>query len=231
MLNLNMNFTKGAFMELDKTMLEEMRKIILPEIKAAAEDALRAHSAAERPGGENFSDNWVLGCACWRILFNRLNTRLEKHSFFKKKVSRNVMEISCPNGDELFAFYVYRVNDDLRVPRGAKSVKVYLEQQLWLSDEIKSSALAQSSGVNIVGYDISIESGLGNITLDRLCASGKNKFESISLYDFGNTVQTTDTMQGHQDIPASQAVSTEPEEIGKPVVKMNNQKKPIADLK
>ncbi|WP_304679993.1 hypothetical protein [uncultured Desulfovibrio sp.] len=209
-------------MELDETMLEEMRKTILPEIKAAAEDALRAHSAAERPGGENFSDNWVLGCACWRILFNRLNTRLEKHSFFKKKVSRNVMEISCPNGDELFAFYVYRVNDDLRIPRGAKSIKVYLEQQLWLSDEIKSSALAQSSGVNIIGYDISIESGLGNITLDRLCASGKNKFESVPLYDFSTPEQMPDSMTKQSEKIAASIVSSTPEEISKPAVNMDN---------
>lgn len=209
-------------MELDEAMLVEMRKTILPEIEAAAEDALRSHSAAEGPDGENFSDNWVLGCACWRILFNRLNTRLEKHPFFKKKVSRNVMKISCPNGDEIFAFYVYRVNDDLRVPRGVKSIKVYLEQQLWLSDEIKSSALAQSSGVNIIGYDISIESGLGNIILDRLCASGKNKFESVPIYDFSAQLQLPYSTHEQPEKIVASVVSTMPEEISKPAVNMGN---------
>lgn len=210
-------------MQLSEAMLEEMRKTILPEIMAAADDALRSHAAAESPEGENFSDNWVLGCTCWRILFNRLNSRLDENSFFKKKVSRNVMEIFCPNGDDVFVFYVYRVDDDLRrIPKGAKSVKVYLQQQLWLSDEIKSNRLARAEGVNILGYDISIESGLGNITLDRLCAVGKNKFESVHLHDFKTLTQATTTPAVQPEQVEKPRVSGAPEEIAKPAVNKEN---------
>lgn len=204
----------GPRMRLDQKMLAEMRNTILADIVAAAEDALRCHSAAEGPDGENFADNWVLGCACWRILFNRLNRHLEDSKFFKKNVYSNVMQISCPNGDDNFTFYVYRVNDEIRIPKGARSLKIYLQDQLWLSEEIKSRAVANGNGVNIIGYDISLESGLGAITLEKLCFTSKNKFEPILLHDFTGA----GILMERRNKRHSEPFEITPEEIDKPAV-------------
>lgn len=179
-------------MELDPQMLAEIQKSILPKIGATVDSVLRSHTAAADPDGENYSDNWCIGCLCWRNLFNRLRAQLPEDPFFNVQVKRNVMEISCANGSDNFVFYVYRVEEIPRNPTGAKSVKEYLQQQLWLSDEIETTIVDNVKGVNIIGYDLSIESGLGKVTLDRLCAVGKNKFEAVTLYDFGVSGANTD---------------------------------------
>lgn len=198
-------------MVLEAEMLAEIDKTILPQILAASQDALKMHEAARRPNGKNYSDNWNLGCNCWRILFNSLNQRLEGHPFFEKQVQNNVMKITCKNGEQLFSFYIYRVDESTRIPKGAKSLKMYAQELLWLSDEIKSLVLNKSDGINILGYDISLMSGIGHATLDRLIPSEKNKFETIRLHDFG--VPQTESAYQSPDAEASR-----PEEISKPVV-------------
>lgn len=207
-------------MELDPQMLEQIEKVILPFIRQSAETALKAYEATRRPDGTSYSDNWVLGCTCWRILFNALNQELDAYPSFKKEVCNNVMKITIQNNDEPFSFYIYRVNEDTRIPKGAKSLKRYLQERLWLSDEIRDTVLKRSNGVNVLGYDISIESGLGHISLDRLVANGKNKFEPVNLYNF-STPASPDTQT------VASGSSIEPEEISKPAVTREEQEKDL----
>lgn len=222
MLNSNMQLEKGTLMKFDETMLAEMRKTILPAIVETTNAALRAHTAAEESDGKNYMDNYTLGCACWRNLFNRLNDILQDHPFFHKKTTRQVMEISCPNGEETFSFFIYRVVDEeIRIPKGGKSVKAFLEQQLWLTDDIKSAILRGADGVNILGYDVTIESGLGRITLDRLIATDKRHYEPQLLHDFGMGIGQPDGVSS-TDVHGSN-VSTTPEEISKPAVNMDRE--------
>ncbi len=207
-------------MVLETDVLAEIEKTILPLISAASQDALRMHEAATRADGENYSDNWNLGCNCWRILFNSLNKMLEAHPFFEKQVQNNVMKITCKNGDQSFSFYVYRVDEGTRIPKGAKSLKSYLQEQLWLSDEIKSLVLDKSDGINILGYDISLVSGMGHVTLDSLIPSGKNKFDIIRLHDFGKP--QADVTPRSPDVEASI-----PEVISKPAVIRDQEEKKV----
>lgn len=198
-------------MVLEAEMLAEIENTILPLISAASQDALRMHEAATRADGENYSDNWNLGYNCWRILFNSLSQKLETHPFFEKQVQNNVMKIACKNGEQSFSFYAYRVDECSRIPKGAKGLKSYLREQLWLSDEIKAFVLDKSEGINVLGYDIALVSGMGHVTLDRLIPSRKNKFDTIRLHDFG--VPTSYIVHKSSVVEASR-----PEEISKPAV-------------
>lgn len=193
-------------MNLDPMVISEMEKVILPEIRAAANDALRAYEAGTTPDGENFFDNYSLGCGCWCNLFNRLNQKLEGNAFFSKNVHRRVMSISCPNFSGDFTFYASRVDADTRVPKAGRSIKLLLEEQFFLSPELEAIINESPSSVYVLGYDLDTINGLGRITLDMLYSTAKNQFQSQTIHVF---------REAPASIPACHAT---PEDIRRPKV-------------
>lgn len=164
--------------------INQITAVIIPEIKGAAEDSLHAFAQGARPDGGNNFDNWFIGCACWCSLYKRLDLELTDHPFFTKKTYRRVLTITCPNGDKELTFYVYRVDEERRVPRGGRSIKLQLQPQFFLSDELKDIISRSPKTVYVIGYDISIENGLGKITFDMLSATDKNHFQSDTIFVF-----------------------------------------------
>lgn len=74
-----------------------------------------------------------------------------------------------------------------RIPNGAGSVKSELRQpwiQCWLSPEFEQKALAPHGYVINLGFDASIESGIGHITLDRLRHISGNEYDVETLHKF-----------------------------------------------
>lgn len=80
--------------KLEPETIAQFEKYIIPEIKGAAEDCLRAYEQGARPDGSNNFDNYMLGCSCWNNVYNRLNRELEQHPFFFEK---NLQKSSCYN--------------------------------------------------------------------------------------------------------------------------------------
>lgn len=171
-------------LELTQETIEQIKAVIIPEIFGAADDIMRAYEQGTKSDGRNFFDNYFVGCGCWCNLYNRLDEKLEKHSFFTKKTSKKVMTISCPNGDNHITFYIFRVDEENRVPCAGKSVKLFLQEQFFLSDEIQTTIANSRSSVYTIGYDISIVNGLGKITFDMLSSTSKKRFQSTMLYTF-----------------------------------------------
>lgn len=164
--------------------IEQIKSVIISEIKAAAEESMRAYEQGARPDGENYLDNYMLGCTCWCSLFNRLDRKLTNHNFFKKKNFKKVLTITCPNGDEQLKFYVSRVDEKSRVPCAGKSIKVQLQEQVFLSNELQNIIARSKSSVFLIGYDISTTNGLGKITFNMLSAVDKKHFQCTTLYVF-----------------------------------------------
>ena len=186
--------------------IEQIKSVIIPEIKGAAEESLRAYEQGAREDGGNNFDNYMLGCTCWCSVYNRLDRKLTQHPFFSKKTYKKVLTITCPNGDDLLKFYVSRVDEKGRVPRAGKSIKMQLQEQAFLSTEIQSIIARSESSVFMIGYDISHLTGLGKITFDMLSMIDRKHFQSDTLYVFEGDDQT---------IPAHH---TPQEEIKRPAV-------------
>lgn len=196
-------------MEIDATIIEQIKRVILPEIRAAANDALRAFETGKTADGENFFDNYSLGCCCWNNLYNRLNRKLDESDFFKKDTRRRVLSISCPNGDGSLTFYASRVNAETRVPRAGKSIKLLLREQYFLCAEVEELLCSSPRNVYILGYDLDAENGLGQITLNLLYAAGKNRFQTKAVHDF----------TAPRKLPAPSLAP--PENISRPAVTLN----------
>lgn len=186
--------------------MEQIKRVIIPEIKGAAEESLRAYEQGAREDGGNNFDNYMLGCTCWCSVYNRLNRKLIQHSFFSKKTYRKVLTITCPNGDGQLKFYVSRVDEKERVPRAGKSIKMQLQEQAFLSTEIQSLIAHSDSSVFMIGYDISHLTGLGKITFDMLSMIDRKHFQSDTLHIFEGEEHT---------VPAHH---TPQEEIKRPAV-------------
>ncbi|WP_300803211.1 hypothetical protein [uncultured Desulfovibrio sp.] len=186
--------------------IEQIKSVIIPEIKGAAEESLRAYEQGAREDGGNNFDNYMLGCTCWCSVYNRLDRKLTQHPFFSKKTYKKVLTITCPNGDDLLKFYVSRVDEKGRVPRAGKSIKMQLQEQAFLSTEIQSIIARSESSVFMIGYDISHLTGLGKITFDMLSMIDRKHFQSDTLYVFEGDDHT------------SPAHHTPQEEIKRPAV-------------
>lgn len=194
---------------LSQETIEQIKAVIIPEIKAAAEESMRAYEQGARPDGINNFDNYMLGCTCWCSVFNRLDRELTDHSFFKKKNYKKVLTITCPNGEELLKFYVSRVDEKGRVPCAGKSIKVQLQQQAFLSDELQNIKAHSESSLFMIGYDISTTNGLGKITFDMLSAVDKKHFQSDTLYVFEDENHTLSAQHAPQEELKQPAVTRE----------------------
>ena len=143
---------------------------------------MKAYEQGARPDGTNNFDNYMFGCSCWCNVYNRLDRELTQHPFFTKKSYKKVLTITCPNGEDELKFYVSRVDEKGRVPCAGKSIKVQLQEQAFLSEEVQGIMAHSESSVFMIGYDIRILSGLGKITLDMLSAVDRKHFQSSTLY-------------------------------------------------
>ena len=170
--------------KLTQETITQIENVIIPEIKGAAEESMRAYEQGATPDGDNNFDNYMLGCSCWCSTYNRLNRVLDRHPFFSKKTYQKVLTISCPNGSEKLTFYISRVDEKYRVPRACKSIKLYLQEQFFLSNEVQSIIERSSKSIFMIGYDISTIGGLGKITFDMLSATDRNHFQSNTLHIF-----------------------------------------------
>ena len=180
-----MKFAQGvAMFKLSPETIEQIMNVIIPEIKGAAEESLRAYEQGAREDGGNNFDNYTLGCTCWSSVYNRLDRKLTQHPFFSKKTYKKVLTITCPNGDSQLKFYVSRVDEKERVPRAGKSIKMQLQEQAFLSAEIQSIIAHSESSVFMIGYDISPLTGLGKITFDMLSMIDRKHFQSVTLHVF-----------------------------------------------
>ena len=174
-----------CMIKLEPETIAQFEKYIIPEIKGAAEDCLRAYEQGARPDGSNNFDNYMLGCSCWNNVYNRLNRELEQHPFFSKKTYKKVLVITCLNGKEELNFCVSRVDDEKRIPCAGKSIKLSLQNQAFLSEEIQNIiSNSMQNCVFMLGYDISTSRGLGKISFDMLSLVSKGKFQSDPIYVF-----------------------------------------------
>ncbi len=170
--------------ELNQETIEQIKTFIIPEIKGAAEESMRAYEQGARPDGGNNFDNYMLGCTCWCSVYNRLDRELDRHPFFTKETRKKILTITCPNGEGRLKFYVSRVDEKDRVPRAGKSIKLQLQEQFFLSDEVQAVIAHSETSIFMIGYDISITGGLGKITFDMLSATDRKHFQSDTLYIF-----------------------------------------------
>ena len=189
--------------------IEQIKSVIIPEIKGAAEESLRAYEQGAREDGGNNFDNYMLGCTCWCSVYNRLDRKLTQHPFFSKKTYKKVLTITCPNGDDLLKFYVSRVDEKGRVPRAGKSIKMQLQEQAFLSTEIQSIVARSESSVFMIGYDISHLTGLGKITFDMLSMIDRKHFQSDTLYVFEGDDHTSPVHHTPQEEIKRPAVTRE----------------------
>ena len=164
--------------------ISQINTFIIPEILGASNDIMRAYEQGTNEEGNNFFDDYFVGCGCWNNLYNRLDFKLDRHPFFKKTTYQKVMKISCKNFDDVITFYVSRVDADARIPRSGKSIKLSLQEWFFLSEECRDIIAKSKSSIYTIGYDISIEKGLGRITFDMLSTTGKNNFFSSPIFDF-----------------------------------------------
>nr|DAD87094.1 MAG TPA: envelope protein [Myoviridae sp. ctWaE18] len=202
-----MKFAQGvAMFKLSQETIDQIMNVIIPEIKGAAEESLRAYEQGAREDGGNNFDNYMLGCTCWCSVYNRLDRKLTQHPFFSKKTYKKVLTITCPNGDSQLKFYVSRVDEKGRVPCAGKSIKVQLQEQAFLSDEVQNIIARSESSVFMIGYDISHLTGLGKITFDMLSVVDRKHFQSDTLHVFEGEDHT---------VPAHR---TPQEEIKRPAV-------------
>lgn len=193
-------------LKLSPATIEQIMRFIIPEIKGAASESLRAYEQGARPGGGNNFDNYMLGCSCWCNAYNRLDRALNRHPFFTKKTYKKVLTITCPNWDDQLTFYVSRVDERGRIPCAGRSIKLQLQEQAFLSDEVQDIIAHATSSVYMLGYDISTQRGLGKITFDVLSATDRGRFQSDTVYIFDD------------DMSAIQGPHIPPEEIKHPTV-------------
>lgn len=187
--------------KLEPETIAQFEKFIIPEIKGAAEDSLRAYEQGARPDGTNNFDNYMLGCSCWNNVYNRLNRELEQHPFFSKKNYKKVLVITCLNGKEELKFCVSRVDEEKRIPCAGKSIKLSLQNQAFLSEEIQNIVSKSTQNcVFMLGYDISTSRGLGKISFDMLSYVSKGKFQSDSIYIFNEEEASLASSLPHEEL-------------------------------
>lgn len=168
-------------------MLERIRRYIIPLIIESVIDACAAYDSTERPNGDNFSSPYTFGTGCYGILRNRLERCLDEDTGFRLEFVNGVARILWQEREETLGFFVYKVDALTRIPNGAGSVKSELRQpwlQCWLSPEFEQRALAPRGYAINLGFDASIENGLGGITLDRLRHRSGAEYEVETLYKF-----------------------------------------------
>lgn len=168
-------------------MLERIREHIIPLIIESVIDACAAYDSTERPNGDNFSSPYTFGTGCYGILRSRLERCLDDDSCFRLESINGVARIIWQNREEIMRFFIYKVDALTRIPNGAGSVKSELRQpwiQGWLSPEFEQKALAPHGYVINLGFDASIENGIGDITLDRLRHLSGNEYEVVTLHKF-----------------------------------------------
>ncbi len=192
----------GDSMELSKNFFHQVETKIVPHIIAAVEASLRA--IEQDP--PNFT-NYSLGCNCWDNLYNRISKNLANDDYFNIKISNKVIEISAIDAGNIIKFYFYRVNEQTRIPNGAKSIKVYAQEQCFLSDEIQDLIIHKNQSVFAIGYDVSMINGLGKITFDELLAIDKNKYQAATIHTFEYDTDLS-----------SEIIISQPEEIQQPIV-------------
>lgn len=195
--------------ELTQETIEQIETVIIPEIKGAAEESLRAYEQGARPDGSNNFDNYMLGCACWCNVYNRLDRKLKDHHFFITKTHKKVLTIICQNGKSQLQFHVSRVDERGRIPCAGKSIKIHLQKQAFLSDEIQDIIAKSKSSVLMLGYDISCQHGLGKITLDMISSTGKGHFQSVTLHTFEDKKYALPTQHIRQEKIKRPAVTRE----------------------
>lgn len=143
-------------------LLERIHEHIIPLIIESVIDACAAYDSTERPNGDNFSSPYTFGTD--GILRSRLERCLNEASCFRLEMPNGVARIIWQEGDETLRFFIYKVDALTRIPNGAGSVKSELRQpcvQCWLSPEFAQKALAPSGYALNLGFDASIENGLG----------------------------------------------------------------------
>lgn len=172
---------------LSHLMLEKIRKHIIPLIIESVSDATDAYDITKKDNGDNFSDAYTFGTSCYGILKNRIQALLPRDAGFELEIFNNVLRIAWHGNDDVFRFHVYKVDALTRLFKGGNSVKTELRdkwRQCWLLSEASAKALAPDGYVNNLGYDASIESGLGSITIDKIRHLSGNEYEVETLHKF-----------------------------------------------
>lgn len=62
--------------------ISQINTFIIPEILGASNDIMRAYEQGTNEEGNNFFDDYFVGCGCWNNLYNRLDFKLDRHPFF-----------------------------------------------------------------------------------------------------------------------------------------------------
>ncbi len=178
---------------------EKIEEEIIPELIEAGKNVLIAHSADP----ENF-DNYFVGCACWNNVFSRLVRLCSKSNFFSGKPYGNTLEVKAVAESKPISFYVARVDEKTRIPNAGKSIKRLAQEQLFLSDEVRT--IAENSGVYTLGYDINHINGLGVITFDILTYISQRNYQPTTIFTFD------------VNLPEQTYTLTAPETVAKPAV-------------
>lgn len=189
-------------MKLSKNFITQMELKIIPHVIEAAKETLIAYAQSK------YFDNYMIGCSCWSNLNNRIYENLLMDDYFTVIRKNNVIKISASNDDTLIDFYCHRVSQQTRIPTGGKSLKVSIQQQLFLSDEIQELIANGQKAIFTLGYDISGENGLGKITFDMLSAIDKKTYQATTIHAFEYDTEIASTIIMPQTEKIQQPVVT-----------------------
>lgn len=164
-------------MKLSQEFINQVELKIIPHIVEAVTESREAFEKS------SFFDNYMFGCSCWNNIFNRLPIHFPDE-FFHITCYNKVIKITALNDAEELNFYISKVDEYTRIPKGAKSLKIYMQEQLFLSEEIKNIITHDKKTIYMIGYSASTNNGIDKITFDMLSAIGKNKYQAETLYVF-----------------------------------------------
>jgi hypothetical protein len=157
--------------------LEAIRRDLLPLIKEACSDTSQALS--ERP--DRFGEP-SMGYAAWEHCRNGICETLKEAGNWRLSDYENDLVLTCMTGDGDFSLRVCRVDPKTRLPTSGKRARQGAVNWLYFSEELRDLSRCG----HVLGYDATIPSGLGKITLQRLyCTDGRNitSITLATLYD------------------------------------------------
>lgn len=178
-----------------------IRKYLLPTIMEGLEICLEAHDLDP----VNF-DNWNLGTNSYRNILNRLTNLCLDHPIFKGTCRQNAITIEANIGSSPISFTVQRIDPETYIPTSSNRLKKDLlfrrTVQLSLMDDFFERS--GQVGKYILGFDVDIIRGVGEIAFCYVIPTGRKQFESSPIAIFNADLEDIKTSAVATSVPTRQ---------------------------
>ncbi|WP_156952660.1 hypothetical protein [Maridesulfovibrio frigidus] len=182
-ISQTMTLTKERF-----ELIEVLESKLVPCIEESVGVTLSAYELDREIN--QLMPGYIVGC----YLYANLLSRLQGEEWIQTPQNSNeACKITLRVKGRLISINISKVDPDTRIPTGAKSLKKKLGHKMHLPGMVEYYENQTFPSELNIGYDVSIASGLGKVTLDRICGTEKKQIALTEAVLFDSQLEVIAT--------------------------------------